>query len=401
MTAPVSMRITHLNVFVVNPGRKVSWGTGWGKNTILVKVYTDKGIDGLGEAFHSLDEPIEGSLIKFVRWLEGKDPTRILHNWQAVYRGLRYPLGTAELAALSAVEQALWDIAGQACGLPVYRMLGGPTRDRVRLYASGYLCQPRHFDLEGDDLVGAAVGCVAQGFSAVKFTPQPDDYQGKSPEYIHQAAVERVRRVREAVGDDIDICLDYHGRSFSVTEAIRLAQAIEPYHPMFLEEPALTENPDALVEAKMKTSIPIAGGERCTSRDRLRDILEKRALHILQPEPTCNGGILETVKWAFVCELYHVVLAPHQACGPVSLLVNAHIDASITNFLIQECNVDVSDPFLKDLFHPMPVISDGHLQLPQTPGLGIELDEDAAARYERKPADRPVILEADGAIGLE
>ena len=395
------MKITHLKVFVANPGRKVTWGTGWGKNTILVKIYTDEGIDGLGEAFHSLDEPIEGALRKIERWLKGKDPTRILHNWQGVYRGLRYPLGTAELSALSAVEQALWDIAGKACGLPVYKMLGGPTRDRVRLYASGYLCQPRHFQLPGDDLVGAATGCVAKGFTAVKFTPQPDDYEGKSPEYVHRAAVERVRSVREAVGDDIEICLDYHGRSFSVTEAVRLAQAVEPYHPMFLEEPALTEDPDALVEARRKTSIPIAGGERCNTRAGLREVLEKRALHILQPEPTCNGGILETVKWAFLCELGHVVLAPHQACGPVSLLACAHIDAAIDNFLIQECNVDVEDPFFKDLFSPMPVIRDSHLELPDRPGLGIELNEDAVKKYPRKPADRPVILRHDGAIGLE
>ncbi len=395
------MKITDVKVFVLNPGHKVSWGTGWGKNTILLKVYTDEGIEGLGEGFHSLDEPIEGALDKFKRWLVGKDPTRITHNWQAIYRGLRYPLGTAELAALSAVEQALWDIAGKACGLPVYKMLGGPTRDRIRVYASGYLCQPRHFQLPGDDLVGACEQCVRQGYTAVKFAPQPDDYESKSPEQIHRDAVERVRAVREAVGDAVDICLDYHGRSFSVTQAVRLAQEIEPYHPLFLEEPALTENPDALVEAKMKTSIPIAGGERCVSRDRLRDILEKRALHILQPEPTANGGILETVKWAAMCEQYHIVLAPHQACGPVSLLACAHIDASITNFLIQECNVDVDEPFWKDLFSPLPVIKDGYLELPDRPGLGIELDEEAFAKYPRKPYDRPVIIDQDGAIGLE
>lgn len=395
------MKITHFNVFIVNPGRRASWGTGWHKNTILVKIYTDEEIDGVGEAFHSLDEPIEGALFKFGRLLEGNDPTRILHNWQTVYRSLRYPLGTAELAALSAVEQALWDIAGKACGLPVYKMLGGPTRDRIRLYASGYLCQPRHFDLPGEDLAGAVKAVVEQGFGAVKFTPQPDDYEGKTPEYVHRAAVERVRAVREAVGEDIDIGLDYHGRSFSVTEAVRLAGAIEPYHPFFLEEPALTENPDALVEAKLKTSIPIAGGERCNSRSCLREVLEKRALHILQPEPTCNGGILETVKWAFMCELYHVVLAPHQAAGPVSLMVTAHIDAAIPNFLIQECNVDVEDPFYRDLFDPMPTIRNGYLELPDAPGLGIGLREEAVTKYPRKPYDRPVIVEQDGAIGLE
>ena len=126
-----------------------------------------------------------------------------------------------------------------------------------------------------------------------------------------------------------------------------------------------------------------------------------RAVHILQPEPTANGGILETVRWAAMCELYHVVLAPHQACGPVSLLACAHIDASISNFLIQECNVDVNDPFLGELYSPLPQIEDGYSRLPERPGLGIELNEEAAAKYPYRPYDRPVIQEADGAIGLE
>jgi galactonate dehydratase len=305
------------------------------------------------------------------------------------------------MAALSAVEQALWDISGKASGLPVHKMLGGPTRDRVKLYASGYLSQPQHFDLPGDDLIGACKENVASGFKGVKFTPQPDDYADKSPEQVLRDAVERVRAVREALGDDVDICLDYHGRSFSPVEAIRLAKAIEPYHPLFLEEPALTEAPDSLLEAKMKTTIPIAGGERCISRDRLRELMEKRALHVLQPEPTANGGILETVRWAAVAELYHIVLAPHQACGPVSLLACAHIDASIPNFLIQECNVDLDDPLLRDLYAPLPKVEDGYLCLPERPGLGIELNEEVAVKYRFKPYDRPVIQDQDGAIGLE
>ena len=213
--------------------------------------------------------------------------------------------------------------------------------------------------------------------------------------------MERVRSVREAVGPDVDICLDYHGRSFSVTEACRLAREIEPYHIFFLEEPALTENPDSLVEAKSKTTIPIAGGERCISRDRLRDILEKRALHILQPEPLVNGGILETVKWAAMCELYHISIAPHHACGPVSLLACAHIDASITNFLIQECNIDLELPMFTALFDELPTVRDGYLELPQRPGIGIELNVDAVDRYPSRPNDRPVIVRSDGSIGLE
>ena len=398
------MKITGLKLFLLNPGHRTTWGTGWGKNTALVQVTTDAGIVGLGEAFHSIDEPIEGAMKKMERWLVGKDPTRILHNWQAIYRGLRYPTGTGTMSALSAIEQALWDIAGKACGLPVYKMLGGPTRDRIRLYASGLLVSGGvqvSADGSGPSIAENARALAAQGFTALKFSPQPNNFMSLSPRQVLEGSVERVRSVREAVGPDVDICLDYHGRSFSVTEACRLAREIEPYHIFFLEEPALTENPDSLVEAKSKTTIPIAGGERCISRDRLRDILEKRALHILQPEPLVNGGILETVKWAAMCELYHISIAPHHACGPVSLLACAHIDASITNFLIQECNIDLELPMFTALFDELPTVRDGYLELPQRPGIGIELNVDAVDRYPSRPNDRPVIVRSDGSIGLE
>ena len=132
------MKITHIRVFLINPGRRVSYGTGWGKNTVLVKVYTDEGIEGVGEAFGTgKAKTTEAALYEFERWLKGKDPTEVVRNWYAYYRGSRYPLGTSTMAALSAVEQALWDISGKACGLPVYKMLGGPTRDRIKVYASG------------------------------------------------------------------------------------------------------------------------------------------------------------------------------------------------------------------------------------------------------------------------
>lgn len=395
------MKITQITTFILNPGRAIDRGTGWSKNTVIVKVRTDEGVDGIGEAFHSLDEPIEACVRKFERLLVGLDPTEVQRNWLRIHRGLRYSLGTAELAALSAIEQAMWDIAGKGCGLPVYRMLGGPTRDRIRLYASGYLCQPRHFALDGGDLVDACVACVDAGYTAVKFTPQPDDYQQLSPEQIHRAAVERVRAVREAVGDDIDIGLDYHGRSFSVADAVRLAREIEPFHPLFLEEPAKTEDTAGLAEANAKSPIPVAAGERTASVAGLASLLEANAIQIFQPEPTANGGILQTIKWAAMCEARHVSLAPHQACGPVSLLTCAHIDAVIPNFLIQESNVDVNDPFYRDLFSPMPEIVNGHLVLGDRPGLGIELNEDAAAEYPGKPYDRPVVVNVDGSIGLE
>ena len=388
------MKITEVKVFHLYPGADES-GNRRGKywNFVFVKVYTDAGIDGVGEAFASgKAKTTEAAVLEYERWLVGKDPTEVLRNWLAYYRGSRYPLGTATKAALSAVEIALWDISGKACGLPVYKMLGGPVRDRIRLYAS----MPPGPDFSGLEEM------VKKGFTAVKFGPQPDGYEAMTPRQVLAESINRVKRAREVAGPDVDILLDYHGRSFSPTEAIKLAHALEDDPPLFIEEPAMTEAPDSLVEVKSKTTIPIAGGERCVHRETLREILEKRAVHILQPDPCANGGILETIKWAAMCELYHIVIAPHQSISPISLTAAAHIDACVPNFLIQECNtVDLYAPWVKDVFPELPVIEDGHMMLPDKPGLGIEIDEDAIADYEWEPVDRPVMIEADGAIGLE
>ena len=388
------MKITEVKVFHLYPGADES-GNRRGKywNFVFVKVYTDAGISGVGEAFASgKAKTTEAAVREYERWLVGKDPTEVLRNWLAYYRGSRYPLGTATKAALSAVEIALWDISGKACGLPVYKMLGGPVRDRIRLYAS----MPPGPDFSGLEEM------VKKGFTAVKFGPQPDGYEAMTPRQVLAESIKRVKRAREVAGPDVDILLDYHGRSFSPTEAIKLAHALEDDPPLFIEEPAMTEAPDSLVEVKSKTTIPIAGGERCVHRETLREILEKRAVHILQPDPCANGGILETIKWAAMCELYHIVIAPHQSISPISLTAAAHIDACVPNFLIQECNtVDLYAPWVKDVFPELPVIEDGHMMLPDKPGLGIEIDEDAIADYEWEPVDRPVMIEADGAIGLE
>ena len=397
------MKITDLKLFYVNPGRRTSFGTGWNANFLLIKVYTDEGIYGVGEAFHTgKDKAIEGALVEYARWLAGKDPTRILHNWYAYFRGARYPLGTATTAALSGVEHALWDITGKALRVPVYRMLGGAFRDRIRVYGSTYLIHPENFDER--DLKAFGDGCAMApelGFTAIKITPQPPNWQELTTLEIIKGSAERVRVAREAVGEGVDIGLDYHGRELSPSVAIQLAKEIEQYNPLFLEEPALSENPDSLAEIKAKTSIPIAAGERIISRDRLRELLEKRAVHIFQPEPAANGGIYETVKWAAMAELYQVLLAPHHACSPVSLMANIHIDTVAPNFLIQECHVDLASDFIKRVFIEPPVIEGGSIAIPEKPGLGIDFDEEAAAEYPYKPYDRPVIIKSDGSIGLE
>ena len=397
------MKITEIKLFYINPGIRTSFGTGWSANYLLIKIFTDEGIYGVGEAFRTgKDKATEGALAEYARWFVGKDPTRVLHNWYAIFRGARYPLGTATTAALSAVEHALWDISAKALGVPVHRMLGGAFRDRIRVYGSTYLIHPENF--EKGDLAPFAAGCrVAKekGFSAIKITPQPPNWQELTTLETIKGSVERVRAAREAVGDDVDIGLDYHGRELSPTVAIQLAKQLEEFDPFFLEEPALSETPDSLAEIKSKTTIPIAAGERIISRDRLREILEKRAIHIFQPEPAANGGIYETVKWAAMAELYHILVAPHHACSPVSLMANIQIDSVIPNFLIQECHVELDSELIRRVFIDPPVVVDGSIEVPDKPGLGIDFDEKAATEFAYKPYDRPIIIRRDGSIGLE
>ena len=404
------MKITDLKLFLVSYGHNHPWGPeGCSQNYTWVKVYTDEGIDGVGEAFHSLEDPIEGALRKYKRWLVGQDPTRVLHNWQAIYRGLRYPLGTAELAALSAVEQCLWDIAGKHCGLPVYKMLGGPVRDRIRAYHSGIWSQMP--ELVGLSVPQQAKVLADQGWNAIKSPVPQVEMRAERPALTLTRAdrsahsqleekVERVRGIREAVGDDVDICIDFGAQSFSPTPGIQLARALEPYNLIFLEEPASSENPDLLVEVKSKTRLPIASGERVVHRDLFRQVIQKQAVDIIQPEPTACGGILETVKRAAMADLYHILLAPHHASGPVALTACVHIDAVVPNFLIQEMSVDYNSARLHELFPELPVIEDGYIQLPTKPGLGIELNEDAARDYPPSPWDRPVVIQPDGSVDM-
>ena len=379
------MKISHLKVFHINPAQRVDDDKNL--NLVYVKVYTDEGIDGLGEAFAtSKARTAEAALYDFERMLKGQDPTEVLRIWNAYYRSSRFPLGTVTMGALSAIESALWDISGKAAGMPVYKMLGGPVRDKIQVY--------RSTGLEG------IPSALERGFAAVKFTPQPDDYMDKPWQRVLDESVDRVRKTRELAGPDVDIGLDYHGRSLSPHEPIQFAKAVEPYRPMFLEEPVDTNTPASYAEIKAKTTIPIAGGERTINREQLREIMEHRAVHIFQPDPAACGGIMETIRWAAVAEVHRILLAPHNSLGPVQLAMSLHIDACVPNFFMQECNVNVDSRWVDELFDHVPVIEGGYLKLSERPGLGIELNEEAAAAYAFEPVDREVVRERDGGIGL-
>jgi len=343
-----NLKITKLETFLVKP----RW--------LFLKVHTNAGIVGLGEPIvEGRARTCQAAVKEIEPYLIGKDPRRVVHHWQAIYRHAFYRGGPVLTSALSGIDQALWDIKGKALGVPVYELLGGPTRNRVRVYA--HARTPEQIKKK-----------LAQGVTAFKTGPakrRPARYV-ETPAQIAYAA-EKFRELRELVGDDIDIGCDFHG-AISPATAKLLIKALEPYHPMFIEEPINCQNHDIMAEIARGTHLPIATGERVFTKWGFREVLEKRAATILQPDLCHAGGITECRLIAGMAEAYYAAIAPHNPLGPISLAAGVQLAASIPNFLIQE-QVSLGEGYLKQPFR----VRDGYLDLPAGPGLGIELDEDA------------------------
>jgi galactonate dehydratase len=344
------LKVTKMETFLVKP----RW--------LFLKIHTDAGIVGLGEPI------LEGRALtcqmavkEIEPYLIGKDPRQVVHHWQAIYRHAFYRGGEILTSALSGVDQALWDIKGKALGVPVYELLGGPTRTRVRVYA--HARTPEQIKQR-----------LKEGFTAFKTGPakrRPSRYV-ETPAQVQYAA-ERFAELRKLVGDDIDIGCDFHG-AISPATAKLLIKALEPYHPMFIEEPINSQNHDVMAEIARGTHLPIATGERVFTKWGFREVLEKKAATILQPDLCHAGGITECRLIAGMAEAYYAAIAPHNPLGPISLAAGVQLAASIPNFLIQE-QVSLGEGYLKQPFK----VRDGYIDLPTGPGLGIELDEDALA----------------------
>jgi galactonate dehydratase len=344
------MKITKLETFLVKP----RW--------LFLKVHTDEGLVGLGE-------PItEGRALtcaqavqELAPYLIGQDPRRVVHHWQAMYKHAFYRGGPILTSALSGIEQALWDITGKDLGVPVYKLFGGPTRDRIRLYKHG-------------GSVEAITEWKAKGFTAFKA-----GVSGGRPARIIETkgfvdrAAAHFAALREAGGPEVDIAVDFHGAISPQTSKL-LIKALEPYQPMFIEEPVQCQNVDVLADIARGTHLPIATGERVFTKWGFREILEKRAASILQPDLCHAGGIHEVHLIAGMAEAYYAAIAPHNPLGPISLAACIQLDATIPNFIAQE-HVSLGEGYLKNPF----VVKDGYVDLPTGPGLGIELDEEALA----------------------
>ena len=345
-----AIRITKLETFLVKP----RW--------IFLKVHTDAGIVGLGEPLlEGRARTIAEAIREMESCLVGKDPRQPVHHWQAIYRHAFYRGGPILTSALSGIDQALWDIKGKALGVPVYELLGGPTRDRVRVY--GRASRPE----DVADQVGKGFRSLKTGVAKKR----PARFS-ENPGFIDFAA-ERFAALREAAGPDIDIAIDFHG-SISPPTAKLLIKALEPYQPYFVEEPVQCQNVDAMAEIARGTHLPIATGERIFTKWGFREILEKGAAAILQPDMCHAGGITEVRLIAGMAEAYYAAIAPHNPMGPISLAAGIQLAASIPNFLCQE-QVSLGDGYITRPFE----VVDGFIPLPTGPGLGIELDEDRLA----------------------
>lgn len=344
------IRITGMETLLVKP----RW--------LFLKIRTNAGITGLGEPITEGRARTCAEAVKEIEpYLIGKDPRAATHHWQAIYRHAFYRGGPVLTSALSGVDQALWDLKGKALGVPVYELLGGPTRDKIRVYAhAGTPAQMKERR--------------AQGFTAFKTGPAK-----KRPARIVEtkAFVDNVVRefasLREAGGPEVDIAIDFHGAIPPQTSKI-LIKALEPYQPMFIEEPVNCQNVDAMAEIARGTVLPIATGERIFTKWGFREILEKGAASILQPDLSHAGGIMEVRLIAGMAEAYYAAIAPHNPLGPISLAAGIQIAASIPNFLCQE-QVSLGEGYIRTPFK----VENGYIPLPAAPGLGIELDEDALA----------------------
>ena len=358
------MKITKLELIKVKP----RW--------MFLKMYTDTDIYGLGEPIlEGHANAVEAVVKEYEDYLVGKDPMQIEHHVQALYRGGFYRGGPLMLSAISGIEQAMWDIKGKYYNCPVYEMLGGKCRDKVRMYSHIKIAgTPGDYPLE--KMVTNARERVAEGYTALKYSIIGPVKAIENPADT-QAHVDRFAQVRKEIGDGVDLAIDFHGR-VSPAMAIRLAEELKPYKPMFIEEPCLPENVDCMVNIARSTTVPIASGERLFGKWQYRELLEKQAVSVVQPDLCHCGGIFEGRKIAAMAELYFASVAPHNPLGPISLAACLQLDACIPNFLVQEHpgtpdKSDLGVGYIKEPF----VLKNGFIELSNKPGLGVELDEEA------------------------
>ena len=397
------MKLTDLETFVVGPPPP-HWG---GQFWVFVKLTTDSGISGIGEAYAVPFHPdVTVKMIEdvFARRLLGMNPFHIERIWRRVYSsGYTQRPDSTMMAVLSALEMACWDIIGKETNKPVYDLLGGRVHEKLRTYTYLYPKEGDRADVYSDPDMAAerAAENVALGFTGVKFDPAGpySAFDPRQPSLGRMELSEKlVARVREAVGDKADLLFGTHGQ-LTTSGAIRMARRLEKYDPLWFEEPTPPENPNEMARLARQTTIPIATGERLCTKYEFHRVLESGAASILQMALGRVGGLLEGKKIASMAEVYYAQIAPHMYCGPVSAMADIQLSTCTPNFLIQESINTMGDFHAEILKEPIQW-EDGYIIPPTKPGLGIELDEEIIARYPFKGdklhlemTDDPVVFE--------
>lgn len=360
------MKIIDVKTFIVDCFR-----TNW----VFVKVYTDKGIDGVGEGTLEYKEHALAAAIEHLKsYLLGKDPRNIEKIYAECYRDAYWRGGVVLMSALSAIEMALWDILGKSLDVPVYQLLGGKVRDKIRIYANGWFAGAK----EPEEFAAAAKKAAERGITALKWDPF-----GKSFMQISNAdfkkAIACIKAVREAVGDEVDLLIEGHGR-FDVPTGIKIAKALEPFNIMWFEEPVPPNNLEALKAVRDKSPVPISAGERLYTRYDYLNLFKDRCADFIQPDVSHAGGIMELKKIAAMAEAHYIPFAPHNPSGPVACAATLQLAACCPNFLILEIMLTDVD-YRKFITNENLKFEDGCILIGDKPGLGIELNEEECLKH--------------------
>lgn len=364
---------------------------------LFLKIETSNGLFGWGEPIiEGKADTVEACIHELMDMLIGEDPLRIEDHWNMLYRGNFYRGGPILMSAISGIDQALWDIKGKYYETPVYQLLGGKCRDKIRAYSWVGGDRP-------DQLIEAVENVVNKGFSAIKMNAT-EELQIIDSYFKIEQVINRVATLREKFGFSIDIAIDFHGRVHKPMAKV-LIKELEPFKPMFIEEPILPENNEALKELAQFTSTPIATGERMYSRWDFKHILSSGYVDIIQPDLSHAGGITECKKIASMAEAYDIALAPHCPLGPIALAACLQVDATSYNAFIQEQSLGIHYNKNNDLLDYLKDPSDfqyeeGYLNIPEKPGLGIEIDEEFVKKKTKEGHSwkNPVWRHEDGSI---
>lgn len=378
------MKITDVRTYLTREGNSPS---------VFVSIETDAGITGYGEStIHFFPQAAYGMLQDLKPYLLGEDPERIEYLWQMCFRRLFMRGGPVTGAAISGIDMALWDIKGKKLGVPVYQLLGGLAREKVRLYG--------HVTGDTADAVATqAKDRAKRGLTAIRFRGLHT--YDRQDLHDHQMAVDQqvefTAAIRDAVGEGVDILIECHGR-YDPEWVIQLAERVKQYNPFFIEDPIRHENPQALAEVREKVDLPLAAGERYHNKWEFREVVENRYVNYIRPDICHCGGITEMCKIAANAETHYVNVVPHNNAGPLGTAASMHVSLALANVVLMEAPFANRDATRSNICGPFPVVEKGYALPLTAPGLGVDVDEDVAANTAFEPRKQPNLKALDGSV---